>query len=235
MDRDLLRVRRVSGLAPASVPKQHDDGRAGRRVSAGLLPTWLAAIMALTLVLAACQSATDGITSSRADRPAADALPRDQGSLPIVRRVEPAQLAAFAILRGPPEGLPPAARSALGTPSFGMSWALAQLVSETLPGSYWVVPANGYLCAVWQVDDLDIASLACTPSATATKSGIAAVSITDPRARHHRRLIVGVAPDGAKQVQIYTARDVRTRPVDHIGAFQLRDTVLAPPDRITPS
>ncbi len=72
---------------------------------------------------------------------------------PPIAAVQPDQSQAFAILRTPAEGLPPAVKAILELPQppgeslWGLNFGLAQLAqgSATAGRSLWVVPGRGYL------------------------------------------------------------------------------------------
>lgn len=160
---------------------------------------------------------------------------RRLGADRVVRRVEPLQAARFALLRTPPEGLPARIRRILRAPSAGMSWALARRIRVELPGAYWLVPANGRMCIV------DRGSLGnpavettCVRTDRALAEGVATVTLARPHAGAPRpaRLIVGVAPDGAREAAVRTRGTVARVPVVD-GVFVLRDETLAPPDSLS--
>ncbi len=156
---------------------------------------------------------------------------------PVIADVEGRQRAAFALLHTRPEGLPPHTRRLLGTPLFGMSWRLAQRIPVALPGRYWLVPADRHLCVVEEGSlGSPGAGSTCTRTADALAHGLADITVKR-RGRAGAeapvgpaRLIVGVAPDGARTVLVHTRGTVRAVPVAN-GTFVLRDALVAPPDR----
>ncbi len=164
------------------------------------------------------------------------ASPGEPRAYRVVSRAERRQRAAFALLRTRPEGLPPATRRLLGAPIFGIDWRLAQRIPVALPGAYWLVPGNGHLCVVEQGSmGSPGAGTTCASTADAVAHGIADITVKGAApgaASAHvarARLIVGVAPDGAREVLVHTRGRVATVPV--VGEiFVLRDAVAAAPD-----
>ncbi len=163
----------------------------------------------------------------------------DQTSLPAVSRVEPRQLASFSVLRTPPEALPATIRNVF-KPGYGLNWKLAQRLPVSLRGNYWAVPGHGWLCLLSQTP---LADLTCTTTAQAVAHGVVAANIREApntdkgvfgvsRARG-RRLIVGIAPDGAREMRIESPGSTTTTPVVD-GIFILRDRLTNPPDNTTP-
>jgi hypothetical protein len=156
----------------------------------------------------------------------------------VVTRVEARQRAAFALLRTPPEPLPAETRRLLGPPLFGMSWRLAQRIPVTLAGRYWLVPGNRHLCVVEQGSlGSPGAGSTCARTGDAIAHGIADITVKRAGAggpaapSGPARLIVGVAPDGARAVIVRTrGRAARVAVAD--GTFVLRDALVAPPDRL---
>lgn len=154
-------------------------------------------------------------------------------ALPIISRVQTPQLSAFALLRKPPEELPPATQRFLRGPIFGSNWNLARRIPVKAEGDYWLVPGDGYLCVISQgVMGGPSVSATCGKTAQATVHGIAAISITLPDAPHPARLIVGVAPDGTREALVHARGVIAAVPVRG-GTFVLRDSTLAPPDFIS--
>jgi hypothetical protein len=151
----------------------------------------------------------------------------------VISHVQPHQLAAFALLRSSPEGLPTSVQGILRQPVFGINWMLAQRIPVKSKGTYWLVPGNGHLCVISQgVMRGPGVSTTCAETAYAIAHGVASVSITPPRAKHPGRLIVGVAPTDSREVIVHTHGSISTTPVHH-EAFVLRDSTLAAPDTIS--
>lgn len=139
-------------------------------------------------------------------------------------------MANFALLRTQPEGLPARVQRVLRAPTFGLNWKLAQRIPVALPGAYWLVPGNGYLCVVAR-ESLGVGTT-CAPSSEALQHGIASITITPfrpTRGVRPSRLIVGAAPDGTREVLVHTHGAVETAPVVN-EVFVSRDSVDAPPD-----
>lgn len=207
--------------------------RASRRVSAGSL----AALAALLLAVNGCGSSA---TDSRPARPApaastASGAAGDLTAHPVVQRVDPRLRARFALLRTPPEPLPARTRRIMGPPTLGVNWRLAQRIPVALAGAYWLVPGDGHLCVVSQGDagTPGVGSV-CARNAQALRHGIADVTIaraTPATGGRPARLIVGVAPDGARAVRVHTHGAVSEAAVVD-ALFVVRDAVDRPPDGI---
>jgi hypothetical protein len=153
----------------------------------------------------------------------------------VLSHLARSQSAHFALLRTRPEGLPAQTRRILRTPIVGMNYDLAQRIPAPAPGTYWLVPGVGYLCVVSQVPQTPGVGTVCAKTAQALKDGVATTSI--PRGPEGAplpgaRLIVGVAPDGARAVVASTRGAVARIPVTN-GLFFRRDAAAAPPDRLT--
>jgi hypothetical protein len=154
-------------------------------------------------------------------------------ALPVVSRVQPPLLSAFALLREPADGLPFHAQRFFRKPPFGSNWDLARQIPVKAEGDYWLVPGDGHLCMIWRgaMGSIGVGAT-CAKTAEVMVHGIAAVSITPPEAPHRTRLIAGVAPDGTRQVLVNTDGVTTAVPV-RAGAFALRDSTLAPPEFIS--
>jgi hypothetical protein len=209
------------------------------RISVGVVRRFGVGPLALLLLGAALV----GCGSSRAVResPAAMASLATQSragdehpyAVPIALQVQPRQLAAFALLRTPVEGLPAATQQVLRRPIFGINWRLAQRIPVKSRGVYWLVPGNGHLCVISQgaMGGRGVGTT-CETTAQAIAHGIADIGITLPGPGHRVRLIVGVAPVGTRQALVHTLGETAVIPV-HAGVFVLRDSTLAPPDGIS--
>jgi hypothetical protein len=197
-----------------------------RHVCVGLLA------LGLVIALAGCEGSRhdtppSAASSTNAARPPHMPNPYD---IPITRHVQPRQLAAFPLLRTPPEGLPIATQRILRKHAFGINWNLARRIPVKLEASYWLVPGNGYLCVISQgVMHGRGVGTTCAQTAEAVAHGIADISIALPGTAHRTRLIVGVAPIRAHDVLVHTRGKVSVAVV-HQGVFVLRDSILSPPD-----
>jgi hypothetical protein len=162
--------------------------------------------------------------------------PREPRAYRVVVHEERQQLSNFALLRTRPEGLPLGVRRVLRAPVFGLNWKLAQRIPSTLRGTYWLVPGNGYLCVIAQGSmGSPETGTTCAPTSQAVENGVADVTIARaaPGSRvRPGRLIVGVAPNGARQVVFHTRGTVEAAPVVD-DVFVLRDAIAAPPDSFT--
>lgn len=186
----------------------------------------LAAVV-LALVAGCSREAREQPTASRAAVPSAS--PPVDDSTPI-RRVADAQIARFALLRSPPEGLPGTVRRVLRQPSYGMNWSFAQRVPGAPGGSYWLVPGRDTLCLLHARDGHEITS-ACAPTEVALAHGVVSASLQN--GNPPRRLIVGILPSDVQHVTVRTGAVTTTVPVTH-GLLILRDAHRDPPDEIDP-
>ena len=208
---------------------------AARRICA--VPLLLAL---LTVAAVGCGGSADeqesrpaALKSTRAPATKPGSQAEDPYALPVISRVQPPQLSAFALLRKPAEGLPLATQRFFRGPVFGSNWSLARQIPVEAEGTYWLVPGDGHLCVISQgvMGGLSV-SATCVKTAEATVHGIAATSLTPPKAPHPARLIVGVAPDGTREALVHTRGVVTTVPV-RSETFVLRDATLAPADFIS--
>jgi hypothetical protein len=194
-------------------------GRAGRFPRGGR-PLGLLLALVLSVGLAACGGADEG--------PSQRPLPAEEGEgaadLSISRRLP----ANFALLRTPPEGIPAEVRQTLRAPVRGMRWSLARRISIPLPGTYWLVPGVGHLCIVATTPDSPAVGTVCASVEEALRHSVANVSLDK---RSGERLIVGVAPDGARRVVVRSGVSTSSARVRE-GNFVLRDSVSAPPDEL---
>lgn len=207
---------------------------AARRAGAGPLTLTL-----LAVTLGGCGGSSDVSPSATAKlvpsttttqpRPEVE----DPYAAPVISNAQPRQLAAFALLRTPPEGLPTATQRILRRPIFGINWKLAQRIPVKSEGTYWLAPGDGHLCVISQgVMGGPGVGTTCATTSQAIAHGIADTSITLPGAAHRTRLIVGMAPDGAREALVHTHGAIAATPV-HDEVFVLRDPTLAPPDVIS--
>lgn len=206
---------------------------AARRLCAGPLVLLLAAALQ-----AGCGGSSEGGTPSAAKSAPSTTDVRKAGTgapyaATVISRVQPRQLAAFALLRTPPEGLPTTTRRILSGPAFGINWNLAQLIPVKSPGAYWLVPGNGHLCVISKgMMGGPGVGTTCAATAYAIAHGIADISIAPPNVKHRARLIVGVVPIGTREVIVQTHGSISATQVHH-GAFVLRDSILAAPNVIS--
>jgi hypothetical protein len=119
-------------------------------------------------------------------------------------RVDPAQAAAFAILRRPltpGDAIPPSLRSAVEAGAYGANYALARRARDLPAGvTAWVVPGNGSLCLFAN------GGATCGPDLRPRGLAIESGSNTiDP----HRESITGLVPDGVASVTITTGHHTR--------------------------
>lgn len=165
--------------------------------------------------------------------------PRPSRFAPVVKHASRLQSKGFSIFRTLPEGLPEEVMISLHRPTFGLNWQLAQQMPAPTKEHFWAVPGRGAICIVGEPEGrAGAVSLNCGTSRHSVEHGVAAVLVTDPpggaaATEGGQRLIVGLAPDGAVKVRVYTHGTATTVPVVS-GVFTLRDAVTDPPDRYEP-
>lgn len=111
---------------------------------------------------------------------------------------------------------------------------MTQRIPVLVPGSYWLVPGIGYLCIVSQVPRTPGVGTVCARTQQVIQQGFATVSFTPAErgaAGVPSRLLVGIAPDNAREALVHTHGSVATVPVVN-DVFVLRDSVQAPSDFI---
>ena len=156
-----------------------------------------------------------------ASKPASASAPSpattNPASLPVVRRAEPAQAKAFAILRTLPEGLTERTRRALRRPLYGLNWELAQRLPVKADGDFWAVPGNTFLCIVAHNDNgLQVRTHCATTKSALTKGAFTAfvrVRGIPWWGTPKRQLILGVVPDRVRQVRARVGKSTVTVPV----------------------
>lgn len=185
------------------------------------------ATVVLALLPGCSRDAKEQPGTSRAAAPSAP--PSAEDSTPI-RRIADAQIAGFALLQSPPEGLPEAVRRVLRQPSYGMNWSFAQRVPGAPDGTYWLVPGRDTLCLLHAPDEHQITS-ACASTEVALAHGVVSAALQD--GDPPRRLVVGVLPSDVRQVTVHTGGATTTARVRH-GLLVLRDAHRSPPDAIDP-
>jgi hypothetical protein len=184
-------------------------------------------VLVLVVAGASCGSGT------RTDVGAAP--PRTAGTQPAPRPTEqPSRLQRdhFALLRTLPEGLPARLRDLVRTRDTSFNPALAQRIPTLLPGAYWLVPDAGQLCVVSEVPGIEGSGTVCGSTLQTLEEGIAAVSLTPTErapAGAPTRLVVGVAPDDAREALVHTHGSVTAVPIVR-GVFVLRDSARATSD-----
>jgi hypothetical protein len=184
------------------------------------------ALLATGAVIALAQSSGSDSSSQ------ADSRPAKGSRQPLAGQVEARQLASYALLRTPPEGLPAAAGRSLGRPVHGMRWDLAQRLPLRLRGKFWLVPGHGYLCLVAQWE-ASTAGRFCAETGYVLAHGLAGVFVKAPGAPWFgtpgKRLIVGIAPDRAAKLRVYDRGTTSSAPVNAAGVFKLSDFIADPP------
>jgi hypothetical protein len=200
---------------------------------------WLACcgatLVALAALLGGCGGGSAGSTTEAESRKLPDRFPG--ASVAVVERPEPRQSENLPLLRTPPEGLPPEVTGILRQPTFGMNWELAQRIPTSARGRFWVVPGRGVLCVLGQ-EDTESVSSNCTKTPHAIAHGLAAILVSEnpsPAAgeSRYRRLMVGIAPNGARAMRVYTDGSIHVARVVE-GAFTLRDREEFPPQKMVP-
>jgi len=143
--------------------------------------------------------------------------------------------ASFALLDSNPEGIPGKIFREVRKrpPAAGLKWGMAQRLPTGLRDPFWVVPGNSALCLM-SLDENLVISASCTKTKEALKHGLTMVTIKGvPHPEEGgARLIVGLAPNYARKVEIRTGQTVQVRALRH-HIFVVRDLVGLPPTRVT--
>jgi|GEM_PF-3175296 hypothetical protein len=191
---ELLRAAQAPRIAPAAAPITPAPvirlrGPARRR------PRWLLGMLALLIAGAAAAAiATKG-------RPSPGPVPPKPGAT-LAIEPEPAQLAAFAILRRPrvagdeiPEGMPLALSGASGA-----NLGLARRAQGSDGAQAWVVPGRGSMCLISAWPERKGGGGACglDSSALAGRLAVASGSAQAPS----RDFLAGLVPDGVARVAV---------------------------------
>jgi hypothetical protein len=182
----------------------------------------------LSLGAASCGSGTSTDATPRTAGTASRLAPQQH----MVERPTRLQREHFALLRTRPEGLPARLRDLVRTRDAAFNPALAQRIPALLPGGYWLVPDAGQICVVSEVPGTPGAGTVCGGTRQAIREGIATISFTRAErapAGAPTRLVVGMAPDGAREALVHTHGSVTAVPIVR-GVFVLRDSVPAPSD-----
>lgn len=100
----------------------------------------------------------------------------------------------------------------------------------------WVVPGISRLCLLSQQEPArSIFALSCASSRQAIAHGIATTFLSagnSPGSKLVRRVIVGLAPDGTKEIVAHAPRSAVVIPVIN-GVFFHKDDLLEAPDGFT--
>jgi hypothetical protein len=144
-------------------------------------------------------------------------------------RISPRISPNFALMRTSPDGIPADITRFLRVPAPDMELSLARQVPLSLPGTYWLVPGAEHLCMVATTPGSPAVGTVCATVDEALRHGIANTSL-DPAS--DERIIVGVVPDGTRAVRIQSRDSTASARVRN-GSFVHRDSVPAPPDRVT--
>jgi len=137
---------------------------------------------------------------------------------------------SFELLGNPPDGIPADVRRTLRVPVAGMNWDLARRIPVSLPGTYWLAPGTGDLCIVAASPDSPAVGTVCARVDQALRHGLANTSVD---LASGQRVIVGVAPRGARTVLVRTGGSTASVRVGRDGSFVLRDSSSSPPDTLT--
>jgi hypothetical protein len=190
-------------------------------------------VMLLAIAVAACGSsasgraATTGARGSRSDAPRPASLAANWPS-----RV---QRADFALLRTPPEGLPADVQRRVSDLGAAVVPAAAQRIPAVVPGRFWLLPGRSQLCIVSEVPGTPGVGSVCASTRQVVAHAVATISFTPAEqmaAGTPTRLVVGIAPDDAREALVHTRATVTTVPVLR-GVFVLRDSRRVPSDFIT--
>jgi hypothetical protein len=193
---ELMRAASVPLAEPTTAPiartpvrRLRGPGRISRQ--------WLLVALALLVAGAGAAIATLG-------RPSPGPVPPKPGA-PLTVNPEPAQLAAFAIVRRPQtaaDEIPPEVPVALSGAS-GANLGLARRAEGGGGGEAWVIPGKGSMCLLSSWPARGAGGAACLPDAPAF-TGELAVAAGSARAPG-TVFLAGLVPDGADQVTVHLA------------------------------
>lgn len=159
---------------------------------------------------------------------------RDPSTIPILKRLQEDQK-RFTVFRTPSEGLPGLVRRVIAKPIYGMNWRLAQRLSKSTPVDIWAIPGNEYVCLL-SLQKSSALGLTCDSTKGALTHGLATTLMSrrgiGNKSRQNQRLIVGIAPDRARDVVIHTHESELKLPVVH-GVFMHSDDGSRAPSQIT--
>jgi hypothetical protein len=180
----------------------------GRCLGTGLLTSVLLSIAAIGCGSTADQASpptpSSGTTTGSSGRGTLPGL-SNPGAIPVIHRADHLQRSHFALMRGKAEGLPfRLARSLPSGGGIGANWTLAQRLPTNNP-QVWAVPGRGYLCLVDRSARGTIGQ-SCTRTRQALKLAtyIATVPVAHgKKAPSGKRVIIGLAPDGVREVRIH--------------------------------
>ncbi len=214
--------------------RHRSPGSTGRRFGAGLL------ILALLGVVGTSFLTSRAGTQERVDWSESHSLrdlSRGPKSISVIHSLRGPQRAGFSAFRTPPERLPLPVRRAMGEPIYGLNWHLAQRLPIRVLARAWAVPGNGYICILSLQGSRRGGAVGATCGSTeeALGHGLATTLLSERGAGvFHRssRVIVGIAPDGAREVVAHGPGSVERIPVVN-GAFMHRDEAAYPPDQLT--
>lgn len=208
---------------------------AGWRVGAGLLGFFLLGVFVLwwTFRDSVPKQAVQHLhPSSEAHSPRKPR--RGQSSFVVTRHLEDRQRASFAVFRTSPEPLPQSMRRTMRRPIYGINWGLAQRLPVKNPARAWAVPGDGYICilALQVRRGRGAVGATCASNEAALAHGLATTFLSDRGTgafRTSARVIVGIAPDRAREVIAKAPKSTVRIPVVS-GVFIQRDTATYPPD-----
>jgi hypothetical protein len=205
------------------------SSQTGWRICASL--SGLAVVGVIGLGIAS--HSADPFSESRVSAAESQHLESNTHLAPVVRRPQPSQWRSFAPFRTRPESLPRPVIEKLRQTKYGLNGILAQRLLVDTPEKMWVVPGNGFICIVgYQVRQST--ALVCDTTKDARNHGVTMtrLGVANAAAPRPKRIIVGIAPDQAHKVHIHTGSTVVSASVTG-NVFLRRDSVSAPPDRVT--
>lgn len=198
-------------------------------------PSWIALTAVLCGMVAVGGCGGSEVSSSE-DPGASPPRPLPGDGIAVINHPTSRQVKGLPLLGTPPEGLPAEVTRILREPTFGLNWQLAQSIHTRAPGRFWAVPGRGVVC-IYAQQSPEAVSSNCAKSRYAVARGLAAILISggpgSPQASSYRRLMVGIAPAGARMMRIYTDGTIRSVRVSR-GAFTLQDEADEPPQKMVP-
>jgi hypothetical protein len=205
--------------------------KSGWRMRRGATLTMLLCVIASAL--AACGSSDGSSEAAKVQRDLPDRYPG--ATVPIIEQASSLQVRGFPLFRTLPEGLPAAVEKILRQPTYGMNWKLAQRIPTTARGRFWAVPGRGVICVLAQQNSETVSSN-CTKMPHAVAHGLAVILVSETRSSptpSYRRLMVGIAPAGARAIRVYDDGSKQMAQVRE-GGFTLWSSAGNPPRKMVP-
>ncbi|MBS1870376.1 MAG: hypothetical protein JSS99_12010 [Actinobacteria bacterium] len=185
--------------------------------------SWRNCASSLLILLAAAAPASCGSAAPGGAEPRARTV---EHAPRMLERLSHTQRREFALLRTRPEGLPKGLGHLPNAEDAAINRAMAQRIPVMVPGSYWLAPGIGSLCILSEVPGTPGIVTVCASTREVLQHGLGTISFPSAGPTHAgppTRLLVGIAPDGARAALVHTDGSVAAVPVVG-GVFVLRDS-----------